>query len=57
MNWDMGVEFAVIPPIILFFFNTYVNWFPFMFVGILFGELWVGPEPDACIELKKSKDE
>ena len=52
----MGLDFALIPPIVLFFVNDFQYWLPFILVGILFGELWVGQEPDVCIEEKKRID-
>ena len=54
--YDMGVDFATYSPVGLFFFNDFQYWLPFISVGILFGELWVGPEPDKCVALRKEQD-
>ena len=54
--YDMGVDFAMYSPIGLFFFNDFQYWLPFITVGILFGELWVGPEPDTCVALRKEEE-
>ena len=53
--WDMGVQVAVISPFLILLFNDFLYWLPFLLIPILFGELWVGQEPDVCIAAKKAE--